>query len=112
MKKYKAYLKQDGEGCDYTIGCGQTLIDIEAENIKDAKIQLKEIIADEYNNDECRLETVEIYEISWFIDFDIQHFYEQLEKMQELANNKLKDESDILEYERLKIKFGKEVIIQ
>ena len=68
MKKYKAYL----------VGCAQTVIDIEADNMKDARIKLKEIIATEYNDDERRLETVELYEISHFIDFDITQFYEQL----------------------------------
>lgn len=38
---YKAYLKQQGEGCDYTIGCAQTVIEIEAQNIDEAKQKLK-----------------------------------------------------------------------
>ena len=105
MKKYKVYLKQDGEGCDYTIGCGQTVITIEAENIKKATIQLKEIIADEYNHDEARLEKVELYEISNIGVFDIQHFYEDLKKMEVLANNSVKENAEKLEYERLKSKF-------
>ena len=106
MKNYKVYLKQAGEGCDYTIGCGQIVITIEAENIKDATIQLKEIIADEYNSMETKLEKVEIYEISQVGKFDINHFYEQLERMEELANNSSKEEAEKLEYERLKAKFG------
>lgn len=35
--KYYAYLKQEGEGCDYTIGCGNTLITLNAEKIKTLK---------------------------------------------------------------------------
>jgi hypothetical protein len=38
--EYKAYLKQNGEGCDYTIGCGQTVISIDAQNVLEAKQKL------------------------------------------------------------------------
>ena len=106
MKNYKVYLKQAGEGCDYTIGCGQIVITIEAESMKDATIQLKEIIADEYNDDETKLEKVKLYEISKVGKFDIGHFYEELERMEELANNSLKEEEDKREHERLMAKFG------
>jgi hypothetical protein len=106
MKTYKVYLKQLGEGCDYTIGCGKTIETIEAENIKDAIIRLKEIIADNYNHDESRLEKVEIYETSTIENFDIKSFYDDLNKMEELANISKKQEFERLEYERLKAKFG------
>lgn len=40
--KYKAYLYQEG-GCDYTIGCGIRVIDIEASNIEEAQKELKNL---------------------------------------------------------------------
>ena len=42
--KYKAYLKQDGEGCDYTIGCGQTIVELQANNKEEAKEKLTQLI--------------------------------------------------------------------
>jgi hypothetical protein len=44
---FYAYLKQPG-GCDYSIGCGNLLIDLNSENLKDAAIQLKQEIKKEY----------------------------------------------------------------
>jgi hypothetical protein len=29
--KYVAYLKQDGEGCDYTIGCGLEMVKLKSD---------------------------------------------------------------------------------
>jgi hypothetical protein len=34
--QYAAYVKQSGEGCDYMIGCGNTLVPLSAETIVDA----------------------------------------------------------------------------
>lgn len=42
--KYYAYLKQKGEGCDYTIGCAQTIRTFEANDDDDAKLKLSDII--------------------------------------------------------------------
>lgn len=106
MKRFKAYLKQEGEGCDYTIGCGRTVVDIEAESMDEAKEVLKEIIADEYNCDEVMLHSVELMEISSIIDFDIKAFYSLLKKQEDEANGIIAEENERLEYERLKTKFG------
>lgn len=34
---YFLYMKQSGEGCDYTIGCGAKLVRLDAENVVDAR---------------------------------------------------------------------------
>jgi hypothetical protein len=107
IKTYKAYLKQQGEGCDYTIGCAQTVIDIEAYNLTEAETQLIELIADEYNSDENRLESVELYEVSEIINLDIVDIYKTLRLLEESARNSSKDKKERLEYERLKAKFDK-----
>jgi len=60
---YKAYLKQSGEGCDYTIGCAQTIIDIEAQSIDEAKQKLYQEIEESYTGEQ-ELELCELYEIN------------------------------------------------
>lgn len=36
--KYYAYLKQKGEGCDYTIGCAQTIITMNSLQMKKTSV--------------------------------------------------------------------------
>jgi len=60
---YKAYLKQRGDGCDYTIGCAQTVVDIDAKNIDEASLKLLQIIKESYSGDR-ELEYYELYEIN------------------------------------------------
>jgi len=43
---YYALLKGAEEGCDYTIGCNLTYNKLQADNLKDAKKELNEIIDD------------------------------------------------------------------
>ena len=53
--RYKLYLRQAGNGCDYMIGCGSTMIDLNATTkekaIKEAKRQIKES-----THSECEIE--------------------------------------------------------
>ena len=62
--KYRAYLKQEAEGCDYTIGCSQTIEELQADNIDDAKQKLTELIIEEYSHSEALLGSCELYEIN------------------------------------------------
>jgi len=39
--KFWAYVKQEAEGCDYTIGCGQTVWRFEADTWEDAVVWVK-----------------------------------------------------------------------
>lgn len=40
--KYYLFLNQGDEGCDYTIGCGQRLIRLNATSIKEARTEVNE----------------------------------------------------------------------
>ena len=105
MIKFKAYLQQDG-GCDYTIGCGKLVIDIEANSLEDAKIKLFSIIFNEYNHDENRLANVELFELASTTVVDIKNLYKKLDedKKEQVENLILMREKE--EFERLKKKFG------
>jgi hypothetical protein len=103
--KYKAYLKQSGEGCDYTIGCAQKVINIEATNMEEAKQKLAKKLPD-YGVSERPIETAEIYEVNTVFAFDTNAFYDEIENKDKLEAQRIQDEVERREYERLKRKFG------
>jgi hypothetical protein len=104
--KYKAYLKQKGEGCDYTIGCGQTVINLKTNNLPDAISELENEIIENYSFDETKLQSCELYEINSITIVDVDSIYnkEKLLYMKELEEEKLRAER--AEFERLKKKFS------
>ncbi len=103
--KYKAYLKQDG-GCDYTIGCGREVIDIDADSIKDAKEKLATIVFEDYNHSETKLDEIELFEVNetWIID--VNEIYTKIKQQKELNRIRTQEEFDRAELMRLKRKFG------
>jgi hypothetical protein len=103
---YKAYLKQYAEGCDYTIGCAQTVIEIEAKNINEAKQKLFEEIQENYTWDK-KLEFCELYEIKKTVICNLKEWYNQIYEAANIIENKRKEDLERKEYERLKLKFGK-----
>lgn len=44
--KYGVFLKESGEGCDYTIGCGQTFRVLKSTTLEDATIEARTEIFD------------------------------------------------------------------
>jgi len=103
--KYYAYLKQKGEGCDYTIGCGNTLIKLNAKNDSEAKEKLKETIIEEYSGSESMLEKVILFKET--IDFDLKSVYDDLESKKESEKTKRQHIKDMEEFEKLRKKLGK-----
>jgi hypothetical protein len=103
--KYYAYLKQHGEGCDYTIGCGNTIIDFEANSDDDARIQLGKIIMDDYYGDQ-ELSDVKLFKDE--IDFNIEQVYSDMNSANDEAEQKMQHLKDIEEFKRLQKKLGKQ----
>jgi len=103
--EYKAYLKQSGEGCDYTIGCAQTVINIEATSMEEAKQKLTTTIIEEYNNDERILDSAELYECNEVFAMPIDDIYAKVEQFEQQEKQKQQEETERREYERLKNKF-------
>ena len=104
--KYKAYLKQAGEGCDYTIGCTQTVINIEATNMDEAKQKLTAIIIEEYSYDERILDSVELYECNEVFAMPLDDIYAKKEQLEQQEQQRRQEEAERREYERLKHKFS------
>lgn len=104
--KYYAFLKQSGEGCDYTIGCGKNLIEITNVNSMDeAKEKMGEIVEEHYNNPENFLSECLIIEASSFESLNLVNIYIQIEEKKVNRQNEEQLKKDKLEYERLKAKF-------
>lgn len=101
---YKAYIKQNAEGCDYTIGCGETVITIDATDIDDATEQLCDIIEENYTG-ERELESCEIYEINNVINYNLKDCYSKISNKHNEDKQKRIDELERIEFERLKEKF-------
>ena len=106
--KYYAYLRQNGEGCGYMIGCGETLIEFEAENDDEARIKLSEIITGNDDEggytDEQELSSAIILKDK--IDFDLGSVYDGFKSSKEEEGKKMQHLKDKEEFEILKKKFG------
>jgi hypothetical protein len=102
---YKAYLKQSGEGCDYTIGCAKTVIDIEAQSIDEAKQKLYQEIEECYR-DERGLELCELYEINEVVVCDLKEWYKRIDDAEYAIKQQREEDLERKEFERLKDKFG------
>ena len=76
---YKAYLKQHGEGCDHTIGCGQMTVNIDARDSDEAKQKLIKLVKEEYTGDYA-LDTCELYECSNVFAIDTDKIYSKIEQ--------------------------------
>lgn len=87
MGKFVAYLKQKGEGCDYTIGCARTLITIDADNMDDAKDKMIEKIKEEFQG-ETELSSCIIYEVSNEIKLPLNSIYKEIEDEKKLKKQK------------------------
>ena len=58
--RFRVYLEQDGEGCDYTIGCGRNLFDLQAQNRQAALAEIERMIFG--SGDENDLDSTRGYE--------------------------------------------------
>lgn len=106
--RYKAHLTQRCEGCDYTIGCGQTTINLDSDNIEAAVKELVKIIKETYSHDEYLLKSAKLYEIKQVIDMNLDFIYEEIDKEKLLKNKEDLSEKERKEYERLKKIFEKD----
>lgn len=128
-KKYFLYKEQEGQGCDYTIGCGSSFEEVEANSLNDAIDQVVDLpddwdqVEDEdelHDNicesgismvkiDNCdRLNTIELYEISKVVDL-IPILKAKLAEVDAVLDGnraKAKEAAERAQFEKLKKKFG------
>ena len=101
--KYIAHLIQRGEGCDYTIGCAQTLIQINAKNYADAVEKLERKIEEEYYDD-TELQEAIIFECDPY-KIDLNHIYNRRQGRIDNERTEANDVRDRAEYDRLRQRF-------
>lgn len=102
--KYYVYLQQQGQGCDYTIGCGEHLTSVNADNDEEAVEKLSSLIKDNYTSDEFYLERAILFKDT--IPFDLQSLYEEIESEKEKEKKKLQHLRDMKDFERLRKKLS------
>lgn len=106
MKTYIGYLNQGG-GCDYTIGCGETIINIKADSIDEAVNKLYEKIKESYSHEDRRLEYAQLFEVNSIVDLNLTEIYEKIDLQEKQRIAFEREQREMLEFERLKSKYGK-----
>lgn len=101
---YKAYLIQS-EGCDYTIGCGNVIINLSSNNLVDAKKELEEIIYEKYSINEREIEHAYLYEINNVIPIGVKEITDRKNQHIKETNEFLIRNKELAELQRLKNKY-------
>jgi hypothetical protein len=104
MSNLFLWFKQAGEGCDYTIGCGEILLELKATNMEDAKKEaLKEAQDRGFQNAyDKELECAVILEFKENIFFHLTGEMEKINESEEEVERQKKIED--LEKELRKLK--------
>ena len=123
--KFVILMKQEGEGCDYTIACGQKYCFIEAADMEEALYRVRAASLDssckdfEISCDFEEMKEVFIVEVGHVVnalkikskkeildDLKAKRAKEEKARLKRLQDNADKESLDQREYERLKKKFG------
>lgn len=104
---YIAYLEQLGEGCDYTIGCGRRIELLESNNDADVLKELKELILENYNNDETKLEKISLYKIEKEIEISVEGWYQEYDDLENKIKKEEQEKEEKKLLEQLKNKYEK-----
>lgn len=105
--KFKAFLKQSGQGCDYTIACAQKVIDIVTDTKHKALQKLEKIIKEDYGPETLQaLETVELYCIAEVVEVDVEMIYEEMRQKAQTDEEREKERMERAELARLQEKYN------
>ena len=112
---FYAHVKQAGEGCDYTIGCGHKIVRLEAKTLMEAE---REIMANDEEGDgdgygsahyltgEAKLESVTILEVTRAHRVPLNVYRDNLQRHEEAKAAAKKEAEELATFERLQKKFG------
>jgi hypothetical protein len=102
MKHY-FWMKQSGGGCDYTIGCGEKLVELHGGTVEDRDREVVQLLEDYgINEDECRLTEAKILILSK----DVMETVDEFTTAQRLAEHNQQIEEKRQQFERLKEELG------
>lgn len=115
-----AYVKEKGEGCDYTIACGETIWHLKAETYEDAMEELKNKIIGKMELPECEyyegywsdstLDCITLFEISNETRIPVDTWYADALKHAESVRAEIKEEAERSELHRLEKKYGHVIV--
>jgi hypothetical protein len=106
--KYALYVTQKGEGCGYTIACGERLVYLTSSNKEDAIKEASEVIQGSFYYPEQRLKSAILYEMTEEgLELDTRRIYEDLRFKEEEQKEVQQRKRDEEEFERLKKRLGK-----
>jgi hypothetical protein len=90
-------MRQDADGCDYTIGCAEKLIPLQSQDMKDVPSELEMVLDYHDAFQEERL----LKDVKLFLESSVnaKEIYSTMLESHQTAR-------DLAEYERLKKKFG------
>ena len=107
--KYLVCQKQEGAGCDYTIGCGMRFDFIEADSIQDV---IEEVVYPNGRKNYCTivddqaLEKILIIPAECVIAVDVESMAKEVEQQRAREAEETQKAKELAMYKRLQAKFG------
>ncbi|HDR9106035.1 TPA: hypothetical protein QDB04_002892 [Burkholderia vietnamiensis] len=102
-----AHLKQSGEGCDYTIACGEKVVRLKATTWEEVPDEVRQHLENSYGpRSERRLARCTVYEVAESLEVPVDAWYSEIEDASRQAAEARKTAQRRAEYERLKREFG------
>ena len=108
--KFLLVMRQDN-GCDYTIGCGIALEEIETDNKEAAIATAFEKMAVDYGDSPYisdKINRAELYEIGVKITIPLAEYRQELEDQEIVRQLQASQAAEQMEYLRLKAKYGED----
>jgi len=107
-----AYVKQAGEGCDYTIACGETIWKLFAETREDAIVELRHKVLGDFVPDYGwedsydDLSHVTLFEVLHTEEMPLEQWYGYMKEVEEENKRKQEELKEFQEYKRLQEKYS------
>lgn len=116
MAKWICVMRQKGDGCDYSIGCGVKVAEVEANDFASAKAAaLKATYLDEYTggkndpsyyiNGEGALKSLRLFEVSE--EMDLMPFLHEAHKTYIMLGAEAEKSEKLAQFEKLREELGK-----
>ena len=101
MDSYYVVVKQAGEGCDYTIGCGLAMWKLDAANHAEAVAEARALYEESYENELASMKLVTSSQ-----DLPVHKWRGEVEQARAAAKAAKSEAAERAELERLQARFG------
>lgn len=104
---FLAHIKQVGEGCDYTIACGEKVVRLKAISMADAREEVRRMLAEDYTfKGDRRLQSATVYEVHDTFKVPVDAWYDELRAESTQDEAQRQQAARRRQYETLKHEFG------